>query len=137
MNDLLKTLIKMYEAPMDFTHASFHPEDIAITESGLGVTLPEEYIAFLKEFGHGGINGIETIGIGKNGRLLFEEETLIYRKYGLPHDLIVIENCGEWLYCLNADNGNVVMWSRGEQDTAYRSFDDYLQDRTSEATDNI
>ena len=137
MNDLLKTFIKMYEAPMDFTHASFHPEDIAIAESGLGVTLPEEYIAFLKEFGHGGINGIETIGIGKNGRLLFEKETLKYRKYGLPHDLIVIENCGEWFYCLNADNENVVMWSRGEQDTAYRSFDDYLQDRTSEATDNL
>ena len=112
MNDTLKTLIKKYEEPLDFTHPSFSPESVANAESELGVSLPEEYVSFLRESGHGGINGVETIGIGKNGQLLFVEETLTFRQYGLPNNLIVIENCDEWLYCLDVEDGKVVMWSQ-------------------------
>ena len=137
MNNSLKTLIKKYEEPLDFTHPSFSAESIVHAESELGVTLPEEYVSFLREFGHGGINGVETIGIGKNGQLLFVEETLTFRQYGLPNNLVVIENCDEWLYCLNAKDGNVVMWSQEKQAPAYSSFDEYLSDRISDAIENM
>ena len=137
MNKSLKDLIKIHEKPMDFTHYAFHPKCIANAESKLGITLPDEYITFLREYGHGGINGVETIGIGRNGQFLFVDETLTFRQYGLPNNLIVIENCDEWLYCLNTDNGHVVMWSQEKQAPAYTSFDEYLADRVSDAIDNM
>ncbi len=137
MNNSLKALIKEYEKPMDFTHPSLSPESVANAEAELGVTLPEEYVSFLREFGHGGINGVETIGIGKNGQLLFVEETLTFRKYGLPNNLIVIENCDEWIYCVDANDGSIVMWSQQKQAPAYSSFDEYLFDRVSDAVENM
>lgn len=89
------------------------------------------YKAFLQQFGHGGIGGIEVLGIGKNNKMIFVETTVFYRNYNLPLDLIVIENCDEWLYCINSKNGKVVLWSNGceEVDAAYNDFDKYLEDR--------
>ncbi|MCR5783886.1 MAG: SMI1/KNR4 family protein [Clostridia bacterium] len=95
MNDTLKQQIKLHEKPNDFTHAIFDESLLNDTQNALGVKLPEQYIEFLINFGHDGIGGVETIGIGKNSQPIFVYETLDYRKYGLPDNLVIIENCDE------------------------------------------
>ena len=47
MNDLIIEIIKEYEEPGDFTHATVTDEMIKTAESILNVKLPEQYIAFL------------------------------------------------------------------------------------------
>lgn len=135
----LYTLIKKHESVGDFTHAGITDEKLNEAEKRMGIKIPEEYKYFLKEFGHGGIGGIEVLGIGKNGLLIFEKETLKYRTYGLPNELIIIENCDEWVYCINSDNGKVVMWSRGnlKYSRAFDSFNAYLYDRVNDMLENM
>ena len=94
------------------TYADVEDNAFALAEEELGISIPSQYLWFLKTYGHGGLNGIETLGVGKNKKLIFKDETLKYRTYGLPHNLIVIENCDEWVYCIDSLNGKVKMWSR-------------------------
>lgn len=75
MDKKLQFLIHDYEKPGDFTHASSSIKEIKLAEKELHVTLPKQYVDFLACYGHGGIGGIEIIGIGKSGKLLFVEET--------------------------------------------------------------
>lgn len=135
----LYTIIKQHESMGDFTHAHITDEMLDEAEKRMNVKFPEEYRQFLREFGHGGIGGIEVLGVGKNGSLLFEKVTLEYRAYGLPQELFVIENCGEWQYCINSDNGKVVMWSRGdfEYSEAYDDFEAYLYDRVNDMIESM
>ena len=137
MNDRLKELIDKYETVGDFTHASLHNEAIDEAEKILGFKINPEFIEFLSEYGHGGIGGIEVFGVGMNNEMLFVTETLKYREYGLPQTLLVIENCDEWVYCIDSNNGKVVTWSNDEIQEAYESFDDYLFDRFSDAAENM
>ena len=69
---------------------------------------------------------------------MFLEETLDYRKYGLPENLIVIENCDEYVECIDCNTGEIVSWAIGE-DVLFSSpsFDDYLLDSLKEAIDNL
>lgn len=66
------------------------------------MTLPEQYKEFLKNYGHGGLDGFEVLGIGLDASAIFLDETVKYRKFGLPHNLVVIENCDECLSALIA-----------------------------------
>lgn len=136
----LYALLKKYECVGDFTYANVTEEMLNESEKRMNTKIPEEYRDFLKEFGHGGIGVIEIFGVGKNGVLIFEEETLKYRTYGLPNELIVIENCDEWVYCINSHNGRVVMWSRGnigDYTEAFDSFETYLYDRVNDMLENL
>lgn len=135
----LYALVKKHESPGDFTHADVTDEMLDRTEQRMGIKIPEEYRYFLKEFGHGGIEGIEILGIGKNGSLIFEKETLKYRTRGLPNELINIENCDEWLYCINSNSGKVVMWSRGntEYSEVFDSFKAFYNDRVNDVLENM
>ncbi len=137
MNDQLVDLIKKYESKGDFTHALVSEYQLKEAEQRLGVKLPSQYVDFLKQYGHGGIAGIEVIGVSVNGNLLFVNETLKYRKYGLAANLIVVENCDEWLYCIDCNTGNVISWSDGDIEDSYSSFDDFLLDRFTDAIENI
>ena len=101
-------LIRQYEKPGDFTYSTFSGIQVATAQNILALTVPVAYVEFLRMFGHGGICGIEIIGIGKTGKLLFVDETLKFRSYGLPDHLIVIENCDEWIYCIDSGNGHIV-----------------------------
>ncbi len=132
-------LIKQHECTGDFTHATITEERLRGVEKRLGIKIPIEYESFLKEFGHGGIGGIEVLGIGKNGALIFEKETLKYRAYGLPNELIIIENCDEWVYCVNSIDGKVVMWSTGIEGYAevFDGFEAYLYDRVNDILENM
>lgn len=137
MNDSIKTMIEKYEVKGDFTHTAITDAQISEAESILSVKLPSQYTEFLRTYGHGGIGGTEIIGIGKNGKLLFVDATLRYREYGLPQNLVVIENCDEWVCCIDCSSGKVVTWSEDIPEEAYSDFDTYLLDRFKDAAENL
>ncbi|MDO4178664.1 MAG: SMI1/KNR4 family protein [Phascolarctobacterium sp.] len=138
MNQELRIAIKRHESIGDFTYPIVEDKLISEAEHKLCLVLPISYIEFLKEFGHGGLDGIETFGIGKNNQLIFVDETLKYRNLGLPHNFIVIENCDEWLYCLDSNNGQIITWTYNETpEFSFNSFDEYLQCRINDAIDNM
>ena len=139
MYDKVINTIKQYEEKGDFIYPNVDENTITIAEKELDIKIPEQYCWFLKKYGHGGIDGIETYGIGKNGKRIFVDKTLQYRSYGLDNHKIVIENCDEWIYCLDEKTGTVVMWSQGDGNckTVYKNFLEYLNDRMSDAIENM
>ena len=103
-----------------------------------GVSLPEQYLAFLDGYGRGGLDGLEILGVGLDGSIAFLDETLEYREFGLPSNLVAIENCDEWLECIDCDSGEVVSWDMGgEIIPTSPSFDDFLMDRIENAIENL
>lgn len=136
----IKTLIednaKVFEDAFLLTKPS--DEDIKKAEQELRFKIPESYIWFLKQYGHGGFF-FEFLGYGLNGSALFVRETLKQRKNGLPANLLVIENCDEYVVCINTDNGNIVSWSHYDNDgiiVKHVSFEDYFIDCLNNAIDN-
>jgi len=55
------------------------------------------------------------------------------------HFVLVIENCDEWIYCIDTKTGKVKMWSRGanKTDEVYDTFIDYLKARIEDAIENM
>ena len=139
MSDVLYETIRRYEHNGDFSHTVVTEDMLNESEDRLGVKLPEEYKQFLKTFGHGGIGGVEVLGIGKNGTMIFENETIKYRAYGMPNNLLIIENCDEWVYCIDTNNGKIVMWASGceSYSNAYNGFKEFLQDRVNDILENM
>lgn len=137
MNKDIKDLIKQYEVKGSFTYETISDEQIKEAENSLSVKIPSQYLEFLQEYGFGGIGGVEIIGVGGNGNLVFVEETLEYRRYGLPDNLIVIEDCGEWIYCINAETEAVISWTEGFIKEEYSDFDSYVFDRFTDAAENL
>lgn len=113
MNEKILGMANQYEDDSFFTHAGFTDEARAVAERDLNLVLPEQYFEYLKAFGHGGVGGVEVLGVGCDGGLIFVENTLFYRKYGLPLNLVVIENHDEWLACVDCETGKIVTWSQG------------------------
>lgn len=114
-------------------------KDIQKSEQELGFKIPESYRWFLKEYGHGGFF-FEFLGYGITGSALFVQETLKERKKGLPDNLLVVENCDEYVMRINTDNGNIVSWSHYDNDgilMRYASFEEYFMDRLNNAIDNF
>ena len=138
MNDIILNTIKKYEVKGDFNYASVTDDMISDAEEILGVKLPNQYVDYIKMFGHGGIAGVEILGVGLTGKMIFVESTLEYRADELPGNLVVIENVDEWLMCLDCDTGKVVLWDfTGYIKEEYDSFDDYLMDQMNNAIENI
>lgn len=138
MNKEILEKIKKYEEPRDFTYATVTNEMIETAEKTLNVKLPEQYIEFLQMFGHGGIGGIEILGVGLTGRMIFVETTLDYRDEELPRNLVVIENVDEWLTCIDCNNGKIVTWDfSGYVKDDYACFDDYLMSQMNDAIENL
>ena len=138
MNDQIRTLIAQHEQEHDFTRVAPTEEMLASAQRLLGVTIPQQFVEYLNEYSHGGVGGVEVLGVGLTGTMLFLEVTLDYRKYGLPHNLLAVENCDEWLYCIDCDTGEVVSWSQVDGVLpGYPSFDDFLLDDLHEAIDNL
>lgn len=138
MYEKIYNLIKQNEIKGDFTYANMTEKMCTEAEAELGLSIPPAYKWFLNTFGHGGIGGIEIIGIGKTGKMLFVDATKKYRLYGLSNDLIVIENCDEWVYCIDSKNNNILMWSIGNNKCtiAYKNFETYLVDRIHDVLEN-
>lgn len=138
MNAQINALVEKYQQEGDFTHVQPTAEMLNQVESALGVKLPEQYLDYLNAYSHGGIAGVTVLGIGLTGKSIFLEETLEYRDEGLPENLVVIENCDEWLYCIDCSNGTVVSWEiDGEAKPEFDCFDDFLLSEYSDAIENL
>lgn len=75
-----------------------------------------------------------------DGSTAFAEETEEHRPDGLPDGLVAVENCDEWLYCIDCSNGKVVSWSPYDGDgvvEVYEDFDSCLLDRFNDAIENM
>jgi len=83
----------------------------------------------LREYGHGGIAGIDIIGIGpKSVEPPVVQLTKDYRKIGMPNSLVAIYNADEWVYCLETNkmvNGEcpVIDWDFGGE--SFRYYDNF------------
>ena len=58
MNDIVIEAIRKYKIKGDFNYASVTDDMISEAEDKLGVKLPDQYIEYIKMFGHGGIAGL-------------------------------------------------------------------------------
>ena len=134
----IRSLIEQYEEPGDFTHVKVTDNMVVVAEHELGVKLPGAYIEFLKLYGHGGICGVCTNGICLDNSVAFVEDTLEYRNEGLPLNLVVIENVGEWLFCIDTSTGKVVSWDMsGNINEDYDNFEEYLISQMNDAIENM
>lgn len=134
-------IVKMIEEHNDcslFSMAVVTDEIIEKAESFLEIRLPHSYVEYIKKYGHGGIGGFEILGVGKNGAMVFVETTLEYRNQGLPHELVVIENCDEWLECIDCNTGKIISWDLSNYSKVdFECFDDYLISRLNDVIENL
>lgn len=138
MNAQIRALIAQHEQDGFFTRVAPTEEMLASAQRLLGVTIPKQFVEYLNEYSHGGVGGVEILGVGLTGTMLFLEVTLDYRKYGLPHNLLAVENCDEWLWCLDCDTGEIVSWSQVDGVLpGYPSFDDFLLQDLEDAIENL
>lgn len=134
LENIIKNSLKPNGEPIDgyYTGPS-NDEDIISIEQLLSVHLPEDYKWFLKHFGSGGSYGVLIFGIGKVQPPKVVKETQNWRKLGLPKHFVVIEDCDEWVTCLNTQNYTegkcpVVAWSPNDSVPTFKaeSFEEYL-----------
>lgn len=101
-------------------------EVIRLVEQKLDVTFPVSYKLFLEKYGSGGIDGMTYWGTESNSDDI-EQHTVVvitnkYREKGLPDSLVVFEDLGEYVVCLETskmdENGEcpVVTWSYHDND---------------------
>ena len=106
-------------------------------EKTLNLKLPNSYKWFLKEYGTGGVDGVDILGGGIKETPTCIVETLDWRKFGLPESFLVIENCDEWLYCLDTSylkdgECTVTNWSQVDgfiEDDVYENFYTFIEKR--------
>lgn len=140
MNNELLEMINEYMEKGDFV-GEVSDENITSVEKKLEVKFPPEYKEFfVKNFGSGGICGVDILGVEGADYSSVVESTERYRKLGLPKKYIVIENVDEFIYCLSTlGEFNVVRWDDLSKDLSkmelirYSTFNEYLQDSFQEA----
>jgi len=116
-------------------------EKINAIEKTLGVTLPESYKQFLREFGYVLMPAFGIYGTGKAETPACVSYTLSMRKFGLPLSNVVIGNEGdEVIYCLDTQNLKdgecpVVVWEYKAKPNMYycKDFSEFFEMRLSEA----
>ena len=62
------------------------------------------------------------------------------RLFGLPTELLVIENCDEYVVCIDSSNGKVVSWSKYDKDgviAVANDFYEYFMDSVENAIANF
>ncbi|USK79396.1 SMI1/KNR4 family protein [Peribacillus frigoritolerans] len=118
-------------------------EKVQETEIKLQVPLPDSYKWFLRNYGYGGIFGVEIIGYGLAGPAVVDATKDYQKYYKLIDGIVVIENVDEFAYCLDTNkmqNGEcpVILWDNqeGYGFTAADNFLDYLIESLEEAKEN-
>lgn len=138
MNKQIAELVSEHKKDGFFTRVALTPCMIEAAQEQLGLTIPRQFIDYLNIYGHGGIGGVEILGVGLTGKMLFLEATLTYRKYGLPNNLLMIENVDEWVYCIDCDTNAVVSWSQIDGvRTEYPDFDSFVISEFENAIENL
>ncbi|MED3910561.1 SMI1/KNR4 family protein [Peribacillus simplex] len=131
----LQVFIKEYGKDDDFT-GGVSDEKVKETEIKLKVPLPESYKWFLRNYGYGGIFGVEIIGYGLTGPAVVDATKGHQKYYDLIGGLVVIEDIDEFAYCLDTNKMKdgecpVIMWDNqeGYGRTLADNFLDYLIER--------
>lgn len=143
MNNLeLKAFILENSDDTDFT-GGIPDEHIKNIEEKLGVRFPESYKWFLRNFGSGGLFGVDILGCGKSSIPSVVSRTERLRTKGLPDEFIVIEDCDEFYYCLDTGHFSdnecpVISWDRVTGFSGMRgdNFRNFLVERLEEAKEN-
>ncbi len=115
LKDDLKNLIDNWEKDKDFS-GGVGDKEIQEAELKLNVPFPESYKWFLKNYGHGNIGGTTIEGIYNSTYFPVVEATIEMRNHGLEQCYVVINDRGEFCYCLDTSNlvdneCPVVVWS--------------------------
>ena len=112
----LKNFIEEHKESDDFT-GGVDESQIILIQNELGVELPESYRWFLTNYGSGGLFGVNILGMAKSNRAPVVVNTLRYRDLGMDNGLVVVEDAGEYAYCLyisemDNDECPVIAWNR-------------------------
>ncbi|MEZ3445333.1 MAG: SMI1/KNR4 family protein [Lachnospiraceae bacterium] len=114
-------------------------EEIGQVEEYLGVRLPDSYRWFLETYGSGGMETFDFFGI-EGGREDVASCTVVYvtenyRKKGMEQTLVVIQDLGEYVRCIDTGQSDergeapIVNWSchvNGKVVTEKDSFLNYF-----------
>lgn len=111
-------------------------------ESILKFSLPESYKWYICTYGSGGLDGTDIFGVTKIGSFQMIEATNDYKEHGIPDNLIVIEDLGEYIYCLDLnrmknDECPVVNWSMNDNDGVIDKYDNFYEFIISRFSDTI
>lgn len=115
----------------DFT-GGVDESQINSIQNELGVELPESYKWFLTTYGSGGLYGVNILGVAKSNRATVVVNTKRYRDLGMDKDLVVIEDAGEYAYCLyisEMENNEcpVIAWNRPGRLDDYNTAKDFYE----------
>jgi len=138
LREKIEKLIEEHRGIGHFSY-SFPTDDLLEgAEQELKLKIPDGYKWFLKKYGDGGLGGVDIFGVDRLNNLTFVDETKGYRRYGMPQHLLAIENCDEWVFCIDTINKTVVMWFQGENTSGarYNTFCEYLYERLSDIIEN-
>jgi antitoxin YobK len=132
----LNKFINEHKEPDDFTGGVDEVQIDAI-QNELGVELPESYKWFLTTYGSGGLFAVNILGVAKSNRATVSVNTKKCRELGIKKDLVVIEDGGEYVYCLftkRMENNEcpVIAWNRpgGMDDfNTAKNFYEFLSQR--------
>lgn len=138
----LRAFIQEHAEKDDFTGGVTRADVASIAEQ-LQVVLPESYRWFLENYGAGGLYGVDILGSGKAAVPSVVSQTRRLRNLGLPVAYVVIEDCGEFWYCLDTEAARdnecpVVAWEREVGFNGQRAEDFYafLSERLLDAQEN-
>lgn len=121
--DGLTTFIYKQQESDDFT-GGIDETQVNIVQSELGLELPESYKWFLTNYGSGGLFGVNILGVARLNSATVVVKTKKYQDLGMSENLVVVEDIGEYAYCLDtSDMENnecpVIVWNR------HGGLDDY------------
>ncbi|WNS43285.1 SMI1/KNR4 family protein [Paenibacillus sp. MMS20-IR301] len=140
MNQEIIKMIEEHGEEKDFFGGTSE-QIIANSEKILNLKFPQKYREFLKQYGSGGICGVEILGVEGDFGASVVKATERWREMGLDMGLIVIEDSGEFVRCMYSADFNderVFSWNRGGGlSERYDTFDDYTIDMFQEGIDNL
>lgn len=122
--DEIKGISKLYHVKGCTT------SQIMDAQRALGLTFPEEYIDYVKEYGAISFYGTEWTGLNVEGYLNVVEATKQERKLNssFPSDCFVIENQGiDGLVTVSDENGCIYSVQYNKKEKMYNSLSEYLK----------
>ncbi|MCR5769705.1 MAG: SMI1/KNR4 family protein [Butyrivibrio sp.] len=122
--DEIKKIPKLYHAK------GCSISQIKDAQKSLGITFPDEYIDYVKEYGAISFYGTEWMGLNVDGYLNVVEATKQEREINdsFPIDCFVIENLGtDGIIVIVDENGIVYSFHSSKKEKICNSLVEYLQ----------
>jgi len=135
--DLDKLIFKVceeegYSLDEVFDLPSDNETNVIMAEEELGVVFPADYRYFLIKYGSGGFGYFDFMGVERSREVKSFTVVLLtlkYRSNGLKNNYVAIEYNGDYITCIDCDDGKIITWSWLEKDRitcAGNSFEDYF-----------